>query len=283
MPRRGLSAPVALGTFMCLRNDLGGIMSGLRCNPRILSSAALRVAAVSLALLLTACVAPIPIKDQAPKVSYSANEKIALIVIDARPILKEDKKPPTYIGVAHGVFGIPTDMQVYPWVALKEEKGLTLAQELEQRIADALQSIGASVVRVDAGAHVDAASATRAAQSFGADRIMLITLDQWSVNINLNWVGSFDFDWGYGVDILDTTGAQLTSFKESGQDVIKEHASDSPRNMITAAWRARLEKLFERPEVRQSLSLPAKTANTLGASVGSAHTIAIAQIRPERQ
>ena len=50
--------------------------------------------------------------------------KIALVVIDARPILKEDKKPPTYIGVAHTVFGIPTDMQVYPWVALKEEKDL---------------------------------------------------------------------------------------------------------------------------------------------------------------
>jgi len=249
-------------------------MSGLRCNPRILSSAALAVAAVSLALLVTACVAPIPIKDQAPKVSYPANEKVALVVIDARPILKEDKKPPTYIGVAHTVFGIPTDMQVYPWVALKEEKNLTLAQGLEQRIADALQGSGASVVRVDAEAHVDSTSAKRAAQGLDADRIMLITLDQWSVNINLNWVGSFDFDWGYSVDIFDKAGVQMTSFKESGQDVIKEHASDSPRNMITAAWRARLEKLFERPDVRQSLSLPAKTANVLDASAGQRTQIA---------
>ena len=235
-------------------------MCGFRLDSRILSSAALRVAAVSLALLLAACVAPIPIKDQAPKVAYSASEKIALVVIDARPILKEAKKPPTYIGVAHTVFGIPTDMQVYPWVALKEEKDLTLAQGLEQRIADALQGIGAGVVRVDGGAHVDAASARRAAQGLDADRIMLITLNEWSVNINLNWVGSFDFDWGYGVDIFDKAGAPLTSFKDSGQDVIKEHASDSPRNMITAAWRARLEKLFERPEVQQALSLPAKVA-----------------------
>jgi hypothetical protein len=235
-------------------------MCGFRRNSRIVSSAALRVAAVSLALLLTACVAPIPIKDQAPKVAYSASEKIALVVIDARPILKEEKKPPTYIGVAHTVFGIPTDMHVYPWVALKEEKDFTLAQGLEQRITAALQGIGAGVVRVDAGAHADAASARRAAQGLDADRIMLITLNEWSVNINLNWVGSFDFDWGYGVDIFDKAGAPITSFKDSGQDVIKEHASDSPRNMITAAWRARLEKLFERPEVREALSLPAKVA-----------------------
>jgi hypothetical protein len=119
-----------------------------------------------------------------------------------------------------------------------------------------MQGTGASVVRVDAEAHVDAASAQRAAQGLGADRIMLITLDEWLVNINLNWVGSFDFDWGYMVDIFDKTGAQTTSFRDSGQDVTKEHASDSPRNMITAAWRARLEKLFERPDVRQALSLP---------------------------
>jgi hypothetical protein len=235
-------------------------MYGFWRNSRMVSSAALRVTAVSLAVLLTACVAPIPIKDQAPKVAYSASEKIALVVIDARPILKEAKKPPTYIGVAHTVFGIPSDMQLYPWVALKEEKNLTLAQGLEQRITDALQGIGASVVRVDAGAHVDAASAKRAAQALDADRIMLITLDEWSVNINLNWVGSFDFDWGYGVDIFDKAGSPITSFKDSGQDVVKEHASDSPRNMITAAWRARLEQLFERPEIRQALSLSAKVA-----------------------
>jgi len=235
-------------------------MCVFRRNSRIVSIAALRVAPVSLVLLLTACVAPIPIKDQAPKVAYSASETIALVVIDARPILKAEKKPPTYIGVAHTVFGIPTDMHVYPWVALKEEKDLTLAQGLEQRITDALQGVGASVVRADAGAHVDAASARRAAQGLGADRIMLITLDEWSVNINLNWVGSFDFDWGYTIDIFDKAGAQITSFKDSGQDVVKEHASDSPRNMITAAWRARLEKLFERPEVQQALSLPAKVA-----------------------
>ena len=235
-------------------------MCDFRRSSRIVSSAALHVVGAGLALLLAACVAPIPIKDQAPKVAYSASSKIALVVVDARPILKEKKKPPTYIGVAHTVFGIPSDMQVYPWVALKEEKNLTLAQELEQRIADALQASGASVVRVDAEAHVDPTSAMRAAQGLGADRIMVIALNEWSVNINLNWVGSFDFDWGYTVDIVDNAGTHVSSFKDSGQDVIKEHGSDSPRNMITAAWRARLEKLFERPEVSQALSLPVKSA-----------------------
>jgi hypothetical protein len=231
------------------------ILGEVILNATMTAITVLRLATVGLATLLAACVAPIPIKDQSPKVSYSMSEKVAVAVIDSRPILKEEKKPATYIGRVHGVFGIPTDMHVYPWVALKEEKNFTLAQELEQRTADALQAIGANVVRVDAGAHVDAASAKRAAQGLDADCILLITLDEWSVNVNLNWVGSFDFDWGYTVEVSDRAGAQIAMFKDSGQDVVKEHASDSPRNMITVAYRARLEKLLERPEVRSALSI----------------------------
>ena len=225
-----------------------------RVNSRIASIAVLRLGALMLTALLAACVAPIPIKDQAPKASYSVSNGVAIAVLDARQVVTVEKKKPTYIGRAHGVFGIPQDIQVYPWVALKEEKDLTLAQELEARMADALAGMGSKVVRLDAGGHADAASAKRAAQALGADRLLLITLDAWEVNINLNWVGSFDFDWGYTVEISDRAGAQLATFKDSGQDVVKEQASDSPRNMITAAFRARLEKLLERPEVSSGLS-----------------------------
>jgi len=235
-------------------------MSRFRFDSRIASIAVLRWPVLGLTLLLGACVAPIPIKDQAPKVSYATNEKVALVVIDSRPVLTADKKPPTYIGRAHAVFGIPTDMQVYPWVALKEEKDFTLAQELEQRIAEGLQSTGANVARVQTPDHADAASAKRAAQALDAERILLITLDDWAVDINLNWVGSFDFDWGYTVEVCDKTGAQIVMFKESGQDVVKEHGSDSPRNMITAAYRARLEKLLERAEIRDALAVPGQVA-----------------------
>jgi hypothetical protein len=224
------------------------------------SITALRLSAVGLAMTLAACVAPIPIKDQAPKMSYAMSEKVAVVVIDSRPILKTEKKPATYIGVARPLFGIPTDMQIYPWVALKEEKNLTLAQELEQRIAEALQSTGANLVRLEAGVHADAETAKRAVPGLGADRVLLISLDEWSVDINLSWVGSFDFDWGYTASIFDSSGAQVATFKDSGKDVVKEQGSESPQNMITMAFRARLEKLLDRPEVRSGLSVPEKVA-----------------------
>jgi len=245
----------------------------MRCftrSPRIVSVCALRLTAVALALSLAACVAAIPIKDQAPKVSYVLNEKIALALIDMRPELKVDKKPPTYLGHAHVSFGIPVDMQVYPTVALKDEKNFTLAQELEQRIAEGLQASGATVLRIPAEAHVDMAAAQLAAQGLGADRLMLISLDAWYVDINMNWVGSFDFDWGYTVKICDGAGAQISTIKDSGQDVVKEKASDSPRNMITAAYRAREEKLLERADVRAALSVSTNPAPSAGAAPAAA-------------
>ena len=99
-----------------------------------------RVLATAITLSMAACVAAIPIKDQAPKLSYIVNERVVLALVDVRRELTVDKKPPTYIGIMHIMFGIPMDMQIYPWVALKDEKGFTLAQELEQRISDGLQS-----------------------------------------------------------------------------------------------------------------------------------------------
>ena len=220
---------------------------------RMASAATRYLLALGLAIPLAACVAPIPIKDQAPKVAYSVNRKVAVAVIDSRPDLTVDKKPPTFIGHAHTLFGIPADMQVYPWVALKEEKDFTLAQELEQRIVDALQANGATVVHVKSGANADPASAKRAVLDLDADRVLLITLNKWWVDVNLNWVGSFELDWGYTVAVSDKSGTVMSTFTDSGQDIVKEHASDSPRNMITEAFRARLEKLMDRSEVRTSL------------------------------
>jgi hypothetical protein len=221
---------------------------------RIGSVNMLPVLVTAIILSMAACVAPIAIKDQAPKLSYAVNEKVGLALVDDRRELTVDKKPPTFIGRIHVMFGIPMDMQVYPWVALKVERGFTLAQELEQRIADGLQSRGATVVRIPAGVHVDAASAKFAAQDSGANRLLLISLDEWYIDMNANWVGSFEFDWGYTVDICDGAGVEIATFKDSGQEDIKEKASDSARNMITVAYRTRIEKLLARPEIRAALS-----------------------------
>jgi hypothetical protein len=144
-------------------------------------------------------------------------------------------------------------MQVYPWVALENEKKFTLAQELEQRIAEALQNSGASVLRLDASGHTDNEAARHAAQALGADRLLLIDLDAWYVDINTNWVGTFETEWGYTVEVDDQQGVKVSGFKDAGQDSVKLNGSDSARNQITVEFRTRLEKLLDRPEISSAL------------------------------
>ncbi len=72
-------------------------------------------AAVTLltATLLGGCVTPIPLEKEAPDLSYKAATAVVVSVLDERDVLAQGK-PPTFIGRAHSLFGIPTDMQVYP-------------------------------------------------------------------------------------------------------------------------------------------------------------------------
>ena len=58
--------------------------------------------------LLSGCVTPIPLAQEAPDLGYNVTRPVVVTVIDQRDVLAEGK-PPTYIGRAHGVFGLPSD------------------------------------------------------------------------------------------------------------------------------------------------------------------------------
>ena len=60
---------------------------------------------------LAGCVTPVAVKDQLPKLDYTNNEEVLISVIDERERVKRGK-PEDFIGVAHGVFGIPADWHV---------------------------------------------------------------------------------------------------------------------------------------------------------------------------
>jgi len=79
---------------------------------------------------LAGCVANTPLAQQSPDVGYSVKRNVVVAVFDQRPELAEGK-PVTYIGRAHSVFGIPADIQVYPWIAAdKAKKDQSLANAI---------------------------------------------------------------------------------------------------------------------------------------------------------
>lgn len=217
---------------------------------------ALVAASLSLAgcLLLTGCVTPIPLAQEAPDLSFKSTRPLVVAVTDERRYLTEGK-PPTYIGRAHGVFGIPSDMQVYPWfVSDKAKKDQTLAQAIEDRIVVGLGDEGWTL----SGAAVTGRPTTEQAAALLAERkaqlLVDLALTDWFVSVNLNWVGAFNFDWGYRVEVFDDKGNVVTTFADSGRDVVDMKADESPQNMIKMAFRERLIKILERPELKTALT-----------------------------
>ena len=88
--------------------------------------------ASSLGIILSGCVAHIPIEEQLPTIGYSYPDKIFVSVVDERDL---QGRPYTFMGVAHGVFGSSMDIKTHPWfVEGKENREQPLASALEQRI-----------------------------------------------------------------------------------------------------------------------------------------------------
>jgi len=209
--------------------------------------------ALAAGMMLTGCVTPIPMAQEAPDLNYKVTGPVVVSVVDQRDLLAEGK-PPTFIGVAHTVFGIPTDMQAYPWFVSDEaRKDQTLAQALEERIVVGLndegwQLTGAAVTKPPTK---DEAVSLLAARS--AERLLVLSLTKWYVSINLNWVTAFNFDWGYKLEVYDPQGNAVASVVDAGRDVVDMKGDDSAQNQIKMAYRDRLIKILERPEVRAAL------------------------------
>ena len=205
------------------------------------------------ATLLGGCVTPIPLEKEAPDLSYKATTAVVVSVLDERDALAQGKSP-AYIGRAHSVFGIPTDMTVYPWfVSDKARKDQTLAQALEERIVVGLSDEGWQVTGAGSTGRLAPDAVAAMLASRGAQRMAVLTITQWFASINLNWVTAFNFDWGYRMDVLDAQGQVVTSIVDAGRDVVDEQADQSPQNMLKLAFRDRLIKILERPELRAAL------------------------------
>ena len=220
---------------------------------RIVNASAGASLALAASLLLGGCVTPIPLAQEAPDLSYKSARPLVVAVTDERKYLSEGK-PPTFIGRAHGVFGIPSDMLVYPWfVSDKAKKDQTLAQAIEDRVVVGLGDEGWTLSGAALTAPPTAEQATALLEQRKAQRLLSLALTDWFVSVNLNWVGAFNFDWGYRVEVFDDQGKVVTTFAESGRDVVDMKADESPQNMIKMAFRERLIKILERPELSSAL------------------------------
>ena len=149
-----------------------------------------------------------------------------------------------------------TDMHVYPLVAHEEEKkNQTLAQALEERIVFGLEDEGWDVVGGAFASRPSEQKMLGRLRTEAAETLLIVTLKEWYVSINVSWITAFNLDWNVTVDTFDRDARTLGSTSVSGRDTIDEDASDSYNNMIRRAYRDRLARILEEAEVRDALAV----------------------------
>jgi hypothetical protein len=199
---------------------------------------------------LSGCVSAIPMQEQAPTPEYAPTKSVVIAVVDERPQLAKGKSA-SFIGVAHGVFGIPTDWHVSQVLATeKSDKDLTLAQWLESRIVFGLSNKGWQVKAVVLDALPTSIEASEVLQKSQASELVVLVLKDWYFSINLNWVSAFNFDTDTHMHIFEDGVGEVLYKQIKERDVIDEQASESPQNNVLRAYREQLQQIFTDPELR---------------------------------
>lgn len=175
-------------------------------------------------------------------------------VIDQRQRVK-DGKAKTYIGKAHGSFGIPLDWHVNKVLATEPgDKEKDLAQFLQSRLVNGLNESGWNATAVDLAQVPGDAEVKQLLQEKDASKMISLVLNEWYFSINLNWVSAFNFDTDTNVLVYDLSNGELLTKNIKERDVIDEQASQSPQNNILLAYKAQLDQIVNDEEVRQVMS-----------------------------
>ena len=202
---------------------------------------------------LAGCVTPVAVKDQLPKLDYTNNETVLISVIDERGRVKRGK-PEDFIGVAHGVFGIPADWHVGQVLATEEgDEDRDLSDWLEYRIVNGLNKEGWQSRALDLNSLPDIDEAESRLIEEDASWLIALVLNEWYFSINLNWVTAFNFDTDANLHVFHIGGGKVLSKSFIGRDVIEEKGSESPQNNILGAYRAQLQQIFNDEALQNAL------------------------------
>lgn len=212
-----------------------------------------RILALAFGLLLSGCVANVPLTRQTPELDYAADGPVVVAVIDDRKRVREGK-PRTFIGRAHGAFGIPFDWHVHPAISVEPgDKDRDLAQLLRHRLVAGMSAAGWSAIEAPDSTALDPAGAQKLLEQLGASRLLKITLEEWFFSINLNWVTAFNFDTDVLVSVYQDGQVASLEKRIAGRDVIDVESDQSPRNHILLAYRDQLSEIVSDKDVQAAL------------------------------
>ena len=207
-----------------------------------------------LSVSMAGCVTPMSMGDQIPTVNYRNDQKVLISVIDKRKRVQAGK-PRNFVGVAHGVFGIPVDWHVRQVLATEEgDKELDLSSWIQLRIVNGLNHEGWQTKAIDLSSLPDVDEAQSRMKQEDASWMIALVLNEWYFTINLNWVTAFNFDTDTDIHVFHINSGEVLQKNIKERDVIDEQASESPQNNILRAYKAQLQQILNDRDLQNVLT-----------------------------
>jgi hypothetical protein len=207
------------------------------------------------ALCLAGCVTPITATDQAPQVAYNVSNRTLVAVVDHRQRVAEGR-PEAFLGYARSM-GIPSSWTVKEiMVGNPDDKDKTMAELLTARVVTGMSAAGGPVEAIVLEAPASDSAASDLLQQRGATNLLTLEVKDWHFDINLSWVGRFQFNSDADVTVQRAGAGTVLREHFAEQQAIQAEGDQSWANMVVMAYRAKLEQIVNDPDVRTALTAP---------------------------
>jgi hypothetical protein len=172
----------------------------------------------------------------------SGTSAVSVATHDQREYVRAGSKDPHFVGLQRGGFGNPFDVRT------ADDK--PLADAMTTALVNTLAKKGFRAQPVVVSHSLAAADARQQAVRVGADRALVLTLQEWKSDTALRVGLTYDMT----LTVLDRTGAVLAEKRLQGHDNLGAASLPSQvGDIVAAAFKTKLEQLLDDPGVASAL------------------------------
>lgn len=172
--------------------------------------------------------------------SASGNKTIGVATHDKRPYILSGEKDPDYVGTLRGGFGNPFNVNT--------ESGRPFSDDISQSIASSLSKKGFKAITIVTLPKDSRENVMEKLKATYGENLILLTLHDWKSDAFAN--GSLRYS--ASLEVFDKHGINNAEAKITGEDDLGS-AMYSQKKAVREAFKKKIEKLLNNPEVVQSL------------------------------
>jgi hypothetical protein len=175
-----------------------------------------------------------------PELKYQGTRKVAVAVFDQRDAVLSGDRGPEYVGVYRGGFG-------NPWTC-NTASGKPLAQEMGEDLTAALSAKGFGAKQVVLEHSLKPQAAFEKISALGADRILMLTLMQWTSDSYMGTHINHDIS----LRVMNPAGKTLAQADKNGKTVVGVF-NPFTESAIRSGTQKIFEELLNDPEIMAAL------------------------------